>query len=328
MPAYFDKGLMVGQSAWHKEGTVIPEDDDRRFDIAACIGLADMDDTIIKGRCFYVLDEEDGQPCDEVEGSYVTVRRYADGSYKALGTVGSKYQPLQPREAFDWFQPWLETREVSIETAGTLQGGRVDWVMARILRDNVDVGGGDEIAKYLMLSTAHDGSQATYLGFTPQRVVCSNTLAMATSNNASKLLRVRHTKGQEQALSTIRETIDLIDREFNATGEQYRTMMECKVNLSDIRAYVKMVNSVDPDIDDDAIGKKIGKRINDMVGMAVDGLGQSPNDLTAWSAYNGVTQYLSHKYGSDNEKRVVSMMRGTAADMGRRAYDLALQLAS
>jgi len=89
-----------------------------------------------------------------------------------------------------------------------------------------------------------------------------------------------------------------------------------------------MVNSVDPDIDDDAIGKKIGKRINDMVGMAVDGLGQSPNDLTAWSAYNGVTQYLSHKYGSDNEKRVVSMMRGTAADMGRRAYDLALQLAS
>lgn len=326
MPAYFDKGLMVGQSAWHGLGTVIDADDERRFDIASCIELADMDDEIVLGDCYYVYGEGDNQVCDQIEGRYATIRKYADGSLKPLGVVGTKYTPLQPRAAFEWFQPWLETREVSIETAGTLRGGTVDWVMARILRGNIDLGGSEEIAKYLLLSTSHDGTKATSVGFTPQRVVCSNTLAMAHQSDASKLLRVRHTASQGTALSTIRETIDMVDQEFNATAAQYRMLMNARVSLADLRNYLKMVNDVNPDTSDKALGGVMRNRINRMVDLAMDGIGNE--GATFWSAYNGVTQYLTHEYGSDNEKRVWSMMQGASRNLNRNALDLAIELAS
>lgn len=328
MPAYFDKGLMVGKTAWHEGGTNIPADDPRRFDIEECLKLADMDDTIHLGRCFFYLDDVDGEPCAEVEGQLCTVREYSDGTFRGLGAVGARYKPFQPRQQFEFMQPWLETHELAIETAGTLEGGKVDWVLAKILRGNIDLGGGDEISKYLLVSNEHTGRQAIHVGFTPVRVECANLLRMAHGHAESKLLKVRHTKSQDIAMATIRETIELIDQEFAATAEQYRTMMRCKVSMADLRAYVKLVNGIDPETSDKAISGKIRNRINDMVRFAVSGMGQSPSELTVWSGYSGVTQFLSHNYAATNEKRLVSLLKGTANQMNQRAFELAMQLSA
>lgn len=322
MPAYFDNGLMVGQSAWHKLGRVIDADDDRRFSVNDCITLADMDQQIVLSDAYYLY----GEHCDKIEGQFATLRIYADGTIKALSTVGSKYQPLQPRQTFEFFQSWLDTKEVSIETCGTLRGGKVDWVLARILRDDINTGM-DAVAKYLTITTSHDGTEATRVGFTPIRIVCANTLAMAHSDAASKLLRVRHTKGQSNTLATIRETIDLVDQEFIATGEQYAKLMQCGLSLKELRCYVKMVCEVDPDQSEKTLGGRMRKRIDKIVQLALHGKGQD-GSMTAWSAYNGVTEMLSHDYAADGEKRLVSMMQGTSALINKRAFALALQLAA
>jgi len=41
---------------------------------------------------------------------------------------------------------------------------------------NIKVGDDDEIERYLLLSTGHDGRTAVQIRFTPVRVVCQNTL--------------------------------------------------------------------------------------------------------------------------------------------------------
>lgn len=325
MPAYFENGLMVGESAWHKEGTVIGANDERRFSIDSCIELGGMDQEIALADAYYLYGPN-GEHCDRIEGQFATLRIFKDGRINPLGTVGAKYQPLQVREAFQWFQPWLDTRELSIETCGTLKGGRVDWVLARILRDDINVGM-DKIAKYLTLTTSHDGSEATRVGFTPIRIVCANTLAMAHSDKASKLLRVRHTAGQHSSLAAIRETIDLVDREFAATGAQYAKLMSCGLSLSELRRYVKIVCEVDPDTPEKALGDRMRKRIDKIVNLALNGKGQDGKP-TAWAAYNGVTEYVTHFAASDAEKRLVSNMNGTYAQMNRRALDLAMQLSA
>lgn len=326
MPAYFDNGLMVGETAWHGKGTVIGADDERRFSIADSIQLAGMNQRIELGKCFYVYGPN-GEHCDEIPGTRSSLRVYQNGTVKPLGTVGDKYHALQPIEAFQWFQPWLDTREVAIETAGTLKGGKIDWVLARIMRDDLEIGGGDQIAKYLTLTTSHDGSEATRVGFTPIRIVCWNTLSAAHRDTASKLLKVRHTAGQHDALKTIRDTIDLIDQEFKATATQYCKLQSCGLSLVELRRYVKLVCEVDPDTPDKALGARKRTTIDRIVQLALNGKGQT-GEMTAWAAYNGVTEYVTHHAGSDAEKRLVSNMTGAYSRMNRRALDLALQLSA
>src|SRR4051812_26450168 len=52
------------------------------------------------------------------------VRRSTDK--KILGNVGNRYNVLQNKHAFDWFQPFVESRDASFHTAGSLaEGSRI-----------------------------------------------------------------------------------------------------------------------------------------------------------------------------------------------------------
>src|SRR3954451_10678783 len=54
------------------------------------------------------------------------VRRASD--QRVLGVVGRQYQPLQNREVFAWFQPFLDAGLASLHTGGSLCDGRKVWL--------------------------------------------------------------------------------------------------------------------------------------------------------------------------------------------------------
>src|SRR5215469_1870570 len=112
------------------------------------------------------------------------VRRTSDA--RVLGEVGPRYALLQNQDAFAWFQPFLDAREAALHTAGSLRSSSRIWVLAKLNRDPLVIAEGDEVEKYILLSHGHDGSLAIRCGFTPIRVVCANTLAMAHGSNAGK----------------------------------------------------------------------------------------------------------------------------------------------
>jgi hypothetical protein len=41
-----------------------------------------------------------------------------------LGVVGPRYVPLQNKDAFEWFQPFVDSGECSLHTGGSLSGGQ------------------------------------------------------------------------------------------------------------------------------------------------------------------------------------------------------------
>ena len=86
---------------------------------------------------------------------------------------------LQNRDAFKWFQPFLDAKEAALHTAGSLREGSRIWVLAKLNRDPLVIAPGDEVEKFVLLSHGHDGSLAVRVGFTPIRVVVPNTLALA-----------------------------------------------------------------------------------------------------------------------------------------------------
>src|SRR5262249_46637869 len=119
--------------------------------------------------------------------------------------------------------------------------------LAKLNRTPLVVAPGDEIEKFILLSHGHDGSLAVRVGFTPIRVVCANTLAMAHGSEASKLIRLKHTKDMLENLANVREVMDLSNAEFEAPAEQYRLLARTSINQADLRRYVKTVFRVEED---------------------------------------------------------------------------------
>jgi len=253
------------------------------------------------------------------------VRRTSDG--RILGTVGPRFTVLQNRDAFNWFQPFLDAKEASLHTAGSLQEGSRVWVLAKLQRDPIVIAQGDEIEKFILLSHGHDGSLAVRCGFTPIRVVCQNTLSMAHGSTASKLIRVRHTKDIHQNLESIREVMNLANQQFEATAEQYKMLARKSVNQADLKKYVERVLKVEP-------GQKISTRtmntVQKIIGLCEAGRGNNLASVsgTYWTAYNGVTEWLTYERGQAQDNRLNSLWFGDSANVNQHALATALTMAA
>ena len=175
----------------------------------------------------------------------------------------------------------------------------------------------------------HDGRGSTLTGFTPQRIVCENTLEAAIHNRESKLLRVRHRAGQIAALDDIMRSIDIAKAEFVANCDAYRRLMAHHINPTDLARYVRVVLNVPGDDVQawDHVSEVRKRQYNEIIDKALRGVGQDFADLTLWSAYNGVTEWLTHSRIDDPAKRRASLLFGSSHDMNRRALDTALAIA-
>lgn len=305
----------AGKLPWHGLGTQLEEAD-----------LYDWPKTQIKAGLDWeaelvpLVTSDTG---DEV--AHRAVRRKTDG--RILGVVGHKYTILQNADAFRWFTPFLEAKEAALHTAGSLRQGSRIWVLAKLNRSPLVIAQGDEIEKYLLLSHSHDGSLAVRCGFVPCRVVCANTLAMAHNSDASKLIRIKHTKDVHQNLAAIREVINVANQEFEATAEQYKLLARKSINQADLRSYVKKVLKVQ---DSQDAGTRMKNIIDEIVGLAEAGRG---NDLpsvrgTYWTAYNGVSEWLTYNRGHTQDSRLNSLWFGDGAAMNRQALETALAMAA
>ena len=253
--------------------------------------------------------------------------RETDGSI--LGVVGPRYSPLQNSSAFDWFQPFIDSGEVSLHTAGSLHDGQKIWVLAELNREKSEIVKNDEIAKFVLLSNSHDGTTAIRVGYTPIRVVCANTMAMAHSCKESKLLRVRHTKSSTTKLNDIRDIMNNINGEFEATALQYKHLASKMFNSADLVKYVKIILDIELSTPSSEIKTRTKNIMNDILSR-VEGPKQTMAGVngTWWAAYNGVNEYLNYEKGRSANNRLDSLWFGLNANSNKRAFDTALALAS
>ena len=323
MAHHFQSGLFFGQNAWHGLGVTLEDNSAVRYNIDDAIRIAGLDWSVETAPLHIAAQAADGaMSYNNVTTGHKAIVR--SDTRQVLGVVGARYNLLQNRDQFNWFKPFLDTQECQLETCGALKGGSIVWVLAKINRNDAEVGNGDMVKKYLLLTSSYDGSKATVAGFCPIRVVCWNTLSAGLADAKSTLLKVRHTAKQHVALETIRETINLVDQTFEATAAQYRKLAACNVDADDLRKYVKLVLEVPAD--DSEISAQTSKRIDRIIALCTGGEGN--DGKTAWSAYNGVTHYITHEYGKTPDSRLRANWYGAGKAMGQRAFELALQLAS
>jgi phage/plasmid-like protein (TIGR03299 family) len=257
--------------------------------------------------------------------SHRATYRKTDGSI--LGVVGPRYTPLQNRDAFDWFQPFLDAGECNLHTAGSLHSGQKVWVLAQLNRDNSEIVKGDEVCKFILLSNSHDGSTAIRVGYTPIRVVCVNTLSYAHKHTNSQLIRIRHTRSSQKNLEQVRDIMDNINVGFEATADQYRFLASKSFNQKDIEKYVKTVLNIkgaDEDI------KTRTRNIMDDILARIEGPKQTAANVrgTWWAAYNGFNEYLNYGKGRTTDNRLDSLWFGQNANENNKALESALEFAN
>lgn len=309
-----EKMVFAGATPWHGLGTEINQE----TSFWDAFELAGLDW------------EVDTKPLFTGDGEKVSHRaayRVSDG--RILGIVGKRWTPLQNRDAFEIFEPLVDAGEMVIHTAGSLRNGERIWALCQLNQDNSEIVAGDEVAKFVLLSNGHDGKLAVHFGFTPIRVVCANTEALARGSKASKLIRVRHSRFVKQNVQDLRNVMNFANQEFEATAEQYRYLASKGINSEDLDKYIKIVLGIGEKSADEMTtrSKNIVSSIEDLFesGRGSDIAGVRG---TYWGAYNAVTEYLNYSKGRTANNRMDSVWFGQNGTMNQKALDTALELSA
>lgn len=316
MPAAVESMSYFGEIPWHGLGQRVPVSD-----------IYSVRQGIIHSGLGWEVEDQALVTVNGLKVPNRAIVRKTDN--RVLGVVGPSYTPLQNFEMFDFFQEWLDAHVCHLHTAGSLQGGEKVWVLAAINSPGIEVVAGDSFQKFILLSNSHDGKNAVRVGFTPIRVVCANTMAMAHSNAASKLIRVRHSTKVKENVNAIREIMDAANADFNATAEQFKFLASRQINTADLTKFVKIVQGW-ADIADDELSTKAKNIIDKIIKTVETGVGQDVPAArgTWWWAYNGINNYLNYSDGRTADNRLEKLWFGQNAAKNQFALDTALALSA
>lgn len=309
-----DQMFSVKEVPWHGLGNIL----DHPPTVEEAIRVSELDWKVYTEPVYRYFNEKD--EIDEVPAQVMI--RDDGGEGEVLGVVGPSYVPLQNVEAFNVFEPLIDSGELLLETAGSLKGGRKVWILARIAVDGKDVMKGDEVRPYVLLSNSHDGTQAVRIGYTPIRVVCWNTLSASVNHKESKLIKVVHRGNVKENVEALRETMNLFKATFEASAADFKFLSKKSINSDDLKKYVRIVvspNKTDLTFDDEPITRTE----NRIVELFETGVGSNLHGDSWWGAYNAINEYLMYEKGRSADNRLDSVWFG----LDRKTNDFALETA-
>lgn len=264
----------------------------------------------------------------QIPGQFAIVR---DSDQSVLTMVGSTYKPIQNEQMFDFFTKFTKAGHMTMETAGSLQGGKYVWALARVGKDfKIGVGGKkpDNVAPYLLILSPHVHGKALVMQYTAIRVVCWNTLNMALGHmlkGGKHAFKMAHSAKweveKEEAEKILQISIEQT-KEFKDAGDM---LAKSKAKKEDVEAFFKRVLRVElfPD----------KKKSPVMLPKFRAALEKAPGAMlpsaagTWWGALNAVTYVVDHETGVSRDTALRGAWLGNHAQTKRRALDLALELA-
>ena len=179
---------------------------------------------------------------------------------------------------------------VSYETAGSLQGGRRTWILARLPHQYII--NGDEITPYMVFMNAHDGSGAIKVAMTPVRVVCSNTLNLALLT-AKRCWSCQHTGNINGKMEEAKNTLLYAGQYMTELGKTFSLLN--KTTLSE-RQVMEFIDELIPESDSMSSQQKrnISKLREDMKHRYFDAPDLQDVGNNAYRFINAVSDFATH----------------------------------
>jgi phage/plasmid-like protein (TIGR03299 family) len=316
----------VSERPWHGLGIEVSND----MSTDDMLVAASLDWTVSQ-RPLYFPKEAGSKIMQRAHGKFALTR---DSDNKLFDITGERWNPVQNHEAMDFFREYVAAGDMTLETAGSLRGGRFIWALAR-LGDDFKLGKDDLIANYLLLMSPHQVGYSLLAYMTNVRVVCANTMASAIgydfkgkrSGNGFRMTHVR--KFDNDAKAEARETLGLAYQQITEFKELTETLSTTRITDDEVQTFFYEVAQEEKEIDEDT-GEVVDqprliKRFEEALLMAP---GQNFDTCkgTLWGACNAVTYVVDHELGRGADSRMSSAWMGQGAQLKRRAFELAANM--
>ncbi len=299
--------MYVGEVPWHKLGTKL----DKPATSAEAVEAAGLG--FVVERVPLKTDPHELF----ITTHFATVRTDTN---QVLGVVGSRYLPIQNRDAFTTFDALVGEGEAIYHTAGALGKGERIWILAK-LPDHIRVNGNDIVEKFLLLTNSHDGSSAVRVKLTPIRVVCENTLALALGGIEQEA-RICHIAHAEERLKKAHEILGLTNKLYSELEDIFAGMSAKKMTQTENEEFVKAVFPENPH----SIGYNGRQKVREKVFELIEtGKGSEMTRGTLWGTYNAVTEYVDHcrLTTAADSSRLKSIWFGSGNMIKQRAFKVA-----
>ena len=319
-----DGMVLAGKQAWHGLGTVVEEAPTPY----QALHLAGINWNVIEAPLSATTFTTDDDGMETPVRVQVPDRKclLRDDTNEVLGIVSERYEVIQNREIADLIYEVATDDEITVESAGSLAGGKRIFFLCHLGTFGLDHGD-DTVKQYALFRTGHDGKTEVSVRQTNVRVVCANTEAMALSKDRGVGFRHRgdirsNIVHMQAALGDIKakaKQFELFAEEALKTSmptasdyftNVYRTVHgKLPSRLDNPKAHARFVNTM---------AEWEGLRNHEWNAASAG---------TAWNAYNAVTQWATYDAPvrrtngmSAHEARLVSRIDGRGNDYSAAAH--------
>ena len=214
-----------------------------------------------------------------------------------LGIVTDRYKIVNNVDAFSFTDALVgETEEgvVRYETAGSLNGGKRVWLLAKMPTKKVL---DDEVEPYMVFSNSHDGTGAIKICMSPVRVVCANTLNLAL-NTAQRSWSTKHIGNMEDKLEEARHCLGMASIYMDALDNEADRLANIKLDYEQIN---EILDQMFPVTEKDSDRKRANvQKVKDNYSICYFMPNIEKFRGTAWAAVNAMSDMVGHSAPNRN----------------------------
>ena len=216
-----------------------------------------------------------------------------DGGTDVLATVGKKYRAYQNEQLFAFGDNLLDGG-AKWDSAGSAKQGRIVFgalaVEGSLILDPNGVA--DEVKRYILVTTSHDGSSSIRAMVTPVRVLCQNSLNLAI-RSAKQTFAVRHTSGTDGRLQEARKVLGLSQEYFTEFDLMAQDLFETEITNAQFDKIIEQVYPA-PDALAKAANTKYTEKVDFIKALYLNSPTQTNIVGTKWGALNALTEHLDY----------------------------------
>ena len=242
------------------------------------------------------------------------IQRQDTGEF--FGVMSDKYQIFQNIDSWTWINAVLQDTNAEFHPAGSLRGGRVVFILAK-MDDTQEIVKNDPVEKYLLLTTSHDGTISLAMHTTPIRFTCGNTLTAAI-DAGRQYVAIKHTASIHRRLEQATKALAVGETYYNGMISTMREFAKTPMTDQSMAEFTKSVLQIHPTKSGNIHSQTLQaeRQINELF---VTGKGQD-NPLvrgTAWAAMNAVTEYIDYR---SSVQKLRGASQGSAEAQDRRLH--------
>jgi len=239
-----------------------------------------------------------------------TMRQNHDGSFDPLATVGTRYEVRQNKEVLERALAVVNASDgnAAIDTCGVLKGGSrffatIDLGVLDVACSDVN----DKLARYLVISTGHDGVWPIRYANTEVRAVCNNTIILG-EQEARRVFTARHTRNVDSIIQDAREVLGISVR----WKEEVRRSVESLASVSNTSRTIneRILNIVQPKKKGESQREREFRESvwNLLAKVYLSDRNSGAYGHNAWSVYNAACEYLDHYRHTSSEELAIASM--------------------